>query len=91
MKTHMLTDSCGETIPNLTTSHLITIIYLYTFLGGRILHVLGLQHATKDEANEFPSEVIEAILRSFYVDDWLNSYRYTTSAKETYKSVIASI
>ena len=71
--------------------HYKLLVHIFGLTDSPCAATYALQRAAKDQANDFPPEVIEAILRNFYVDDWLNSYRNTTSAKETNKGVIACL
>ena len=48
----------------------------------------ALQRAAIDQANDFSPEVIEAVLKNFYVDDLLMSYPSIKMAKETSHGVI---
>ena len=71
--------------------HYKLLVHIFGLTDSPCAATYALQRAAKDQANEFPPEVIEAILRNFYVDDWLNSYRNITSAKETNKDVITCL
>ena len=69
--------------------HYKLLVHIFGRTDSPCAATYALQRAAKDQANDFPPEVIEAILRNFYVDDLLMSYPNVTKAKETSHGVIS--
>ncbi|XP_066936508.1 uncharacterized protein [Clytia hemisphaerica] len=88
----MQTDSCGETIQSLTNlliTHYKLLVHIFGLTDSPCAATYALQRAARDQANNYPPEVIKAVLINFYVDDLLMSYSNATSTKETSHGVIS--
>ena len=68
--------------------HYKLLVHIFGLTDSPCAATYALQRAAKDQANEFPPEVIQAVLRNFYVDDLLMSYPSIKAAKETSHGVI---
>ncbi|XP_066932794.1 uncharacterized protein [Clytia hemisphaerica] len=69
--------------------HYKLLVHIFGLTDSPCAATYALQRAARDQANDYPPEVIKAVLRNFYVDDLLMSYSNATSAKETSHGVIS--
>ncbi|XP_066933420.1 uncharacterized protein [Clytia hemisphaerica] len=69
--------------------HYKLIVHIFGLTDSPCAATYALQRAAIDQANDYPPEVIKAVLRNLYVDDLLMSYSNATSVKETSHGVIS--